>query len=1009
MTRNLQRTGGTVLVALIATLMLLSVLATPAAATTTAATTNVSADDASGSYTETATINFENGDDNASVGDTVTIQLAGSNVSEGDLEIVSAEIANKNLNKTVTDVEVQDVRDGNIYTGITDTIVVNVTAANGGTNASSDSFDLNVTYSINSQAAENAGASDYTDTSVIKITGDTVGDTSDNLAGQSVVNLDIEPGAADRLTTSAPSSFTHDTNDSVDVKAVDQYGAEIVPSNINASDLSNASNTTYQNITGIEANLTSTPNGSEDFNTTFDLNLNGSNSNGVYSLQYGSGGSDIDTGNYVGNFELQVNSSNLTASTAKPVTIQPSAVVTTFEKSNYDADATSNETNLSVEFTDGSNTNLDVAELSVSLTDTVATGNYRGGTANGTLSGGALDSSQVVDNSLDTTVIFTENANSSTTPFVFESTDAADYTINATEQDSGTGGEDTVTVNPGSAHTLDLAANDTTFNNSASFGNYTVTVEDAYNNQVDATSQYNNSDTDLTFTLTDSNDATYGTASGTLTGASGSPVTIGDNSNIQAGVGSFTLEVSQDSGRLENDIATDTFTVYPGEVIISGASDQDADTSTSLDVKLQDSGGSGPVNNVSNFDFDVRLSTENLQSGADIAGSEDLKIEIENEGQLNASGSQQNVTVTATSNTTSVGFNSTAAGTFALEAEAATTNGQTTNSSNNITVAPLAISQLSADISEEVIGTNVDNGGNATITVTLEDKFGNAAGYSNNTQDTTVNLTLDSSGTEVYSQTIASSNFSSTEPENANRTVSIGSDASTSPLDPESISSNDVGEATLNVDNPDASTAATDGNLYIAHEAYDLSEGFQRISLPQPAEVTTQNVNHVTTWNTSAATYDDSEVNVVTGGVVDGDAELHSGIYVNASNSNARVGFDFETSEQVNVGQESLEAGWNFVGTNFEISTQGSIPLEEDLRTVDEISANPSSSEVVYDGGLADILDASNGGNATSDLDESYGPTDGEFGTYWVYIENPNDLNSSERQLTGSSYDPTQR
>lgn len=1013
MTRNLKRTGGTVLVALIATLMLLSAFAMPAAAATTPATTTVNADEVDGSeYTETATINFEGtDDDNPSVGETVTIQLTKSNVAEGDIEIESAEIDDQSgLGGAVTGVEVQEVRDGNIYTGITDTVVVNVTSVSG-SDASSDSFDLNVTYTINPQAAENAGASDYAGDSILEITGDTVGDTNDNLAGNSIVDLDIEPGAADRLTTSGTSDFTHVSTDTVTITAVDQYGAEIVPGNINDDDLANA-DTTYQDITGIEANLTSTPNGLEDFNTTVDLNLSSDNSGtGTYSLQYGSGGSDIDTGNYVGNFELQVDSDGLVSSTADSVTIEPSAVVTTFEKSNYDADATSNETNLSVEFTDGAGTNLDVAELSVDLTASVSSaGNYRGGTANGTLSGGALDSSQVVDDSLDTSVIFTENANSSTTAFVFESTDAADYQITATEPSGSNSGSDTVTVNPGSAHTLDLSANDVTFDNGASFDDYTVTVEDAYDNQVDETSQYSSSDTGLTFTLTNSSGDTYGTAQGTLTGASGSPVTIGDSSDIQAGVGSFTLEVEQDSGQLENDIATDTFTVYPAAVSISGASNHDADTNTSLDVALQDAGTDGPVNNVSNFDFDLRLNTENLQSGADIAGSEDLKVEIEDEGQLNASGSQQDVTVTATSGTTEVIFNSTAAGAFQLQAEAATESGSATDTSAEFDVYPLAISELSADISEEVIGAQADDGGNADVTVTLEDEFGNAAGYQTNAQDTDVNITLDASGTEVYTQTISSGNLEGTNPEDALRTVSLGDDASTSALDPDSdITDTDVGEATLNVDNADANTVATDSNLHIAHETYDLSEGFQRISLPQPAEVATQNVNHVTTWNTSAATYDQDEIDVLTEQVVAGDTELHSGLYVNAENSNARIGFDFETSEQVNVGQESLEAGWNLVGTNFDISTQDNIPLEEDLRTVDEISNDPSSSEVVYDGGLADILDASGTGDNTETLDETYGPRAGQFGTYWVYVEDPSDLTSAERQLIGSSYDPDQR
>ena len=193
----------------------------------------------------------------------------------------------------------------------------------------------------------------------------------------------------------------------------------------------------------------------------------------------------------------------------------------------------------------------------------------------------------------------------------------------------------------------------------------------------------------------------------------------------------------------------------------------------------------------------------------------------------------------------------------------------------------------------------------------------------------------------------------------------------------------------------------------LVHEAFDLSSGFQRISLPQPANVSEENVNHYTTWNTSSSGYDGDAIDIQAA-TVSGDTELHSGIYVNGESNDARIGFNFDTSDRVNVGQESLEAGWNFLGTNYDISTQDSVELEEDLLTVDEIDNTPSSSPVVYDGGLSNVLNASDGGNTTADLTEDTTYASG-YGTYWVYVEDPDSLDSATRELIAPRYQPSQR
>ncbi|WP_445087100.1 beta strand repeat-containing protein [Halobellus sp. GM3] len=1035
----------------LAAVMVLSVFATPAAAAsaTSAADTIVNADnvgDGGEQVTATSTISFQSpSDDNPSVGDTITVQLTSGNLEEGDVEIDSASVDSVDPDGTageVTGVEVKSVRDGNVFTGTQDTVIVEITSVDtsGGTDVSDDSFDLTTTYTINSQAAENAGASTFTGTGIIGITADTVGGSANNLAGTNLVNLEIEPGPSpDKLQVTGVADIAHDGTATVTVKAVDQFGAVIEPENIaGVSDLANAQST-YSDISNVNVNLTSVPNDVEDFNTSGTLALgSGASGTAQWDVAIGSGAGDINTAPdgtaYVGNFEVQASDGDgaISASSAQSMDIKPGAVAASFENSTYDADdrpTNPNETALDVNITDGAGTNLEVAELELSLTAAVTSGNYQGSTANGTLTGpsiadtnGDAITSITVDGSTAQNIVITDNLNDAdSSAFTFSSTDAADYTLTVTEPVTSSSAAPSVTVSPGAADTLDLTVSDTTFDNGKTdFVSPTVTIKDAHDNQVDGTSRYSSSDTDLTFTLkTPDGDNYNAPATKTLTGVTGSPATIGDSDggspDIGAGVGTFTLEVQQDSGKLANDVDSETFTVYPASVTVSETSggNVDAGTANTIDLTLQDDGTNGPVNNVSSFQVDLRLDTETLQSGADIASSSDLKVEIANEGQLNASGSQQDVTVTVESGSPSVDFNSTTAGTFGLEAEVDTDGGTSTDTTSTFDVNPLGISELNADMKEEVVGAVDDQGGNAEVTLTLEDEYGNAAGYQANAQDTTVNITTDS-GTEVYSQTISSGSLTATTsaPDQALRTIKLGTDASTSPLDPDSDLSDTVetGPTTLNVDNNDASSVATD-SLTIVHEAYDLNKGFQRVSLPQPAEVVTTDVNHVTTWNTSATNYDSDEIDVVTGDTVSGDAELHSGLQVSGSSADARIGFNFSTEDTAEPGEASLEEGWNFVGTNYDIATNNNYNLADDLLSVKDIAKDGSANKFVMDGGMNVLLDAGESSDSTTSLTDAINAGssgNGEYGTYWVYVEDPSGSEYT-RQIVKTGYDPSSR
>ena len=226
-----------------------------------------------------------------------------------------------------------------------------------------------------------------------------------------------------------------------------------------------------------------------------------------------------------------------------------------------------------------------------------------------------------------------------------------------------------------------------------------------------------------------------------------------------------------------------------------------------------------------------------------------------------------------------------------------------------------------------------------------------------------------------------------------------------------------TGDVTLNVSAEDGGTgdvvfATTE--LTFVHEAYGLNDGFQRLSLAQPALVEEQETDDITTWNTSAENYDD--ITDFYGETNDADELLHSGLYVEGSNDDARIGFDFvEDDSTVTAGSESLEEGWNFVSTNFDVSNDENedILIADDLETVEGIDDDANTQNIVRTGSLSSTLNAEET-DTIDDLDD--GPvttasndfTGNELGTYWVYIDSTDDFDGT-RALSGASYDPGER
>ncbi len=166
----------------------------------------------------------------------------------------------------------------------------------------------------------------------------------------------------------------------------------------------------------------------------------------------------------------------------------------------------------------------------------------------------------------------------------------------------------------------------------------------------------------------------------------------------------------------------------------------------------------------------------------------------------------------------------------------------------------------------------------------------------------------------------------------------------------------------------------------VVHEAASLDEGYNLESVPQAAELVTENVSAVNVWDAANGTYD-----TVTDPVFDTDSNLNQGVYLTAANDGARLGYTFETTS-TDAGTVDLATGWNFVSSNFDISTTANLTLAEDL---DLVQGNVAELDV-FPG------DFEGGPLAPND-------TVGAYDSYWVFVGA--DDQPVERNITDPAYD----
>ncbi len=184
-------------------------------------------------------------------------------------------------------------------------------------------------------------------------------------------------------------------------------------------------------------------------------------------------------------------------------------------------------------------------------------------------------------------------------------------------------------------------------------------------------------------------------------------------------------------------------------------------------------------------------------------------------------------------------------------------------------------------------------------------------------------------------------------------------------------------DATVALHGFDAASTTTVG---IVHEVLGLDAGYNRHSVPQAATISVEDVAAVDVWNASAGRYE-----AVTDPVFDTPTELHRGLYVLATADGARLGYTFETAANPVPGVVSLEPGWNFVGSNYDIAGRAEQTVQADLVGVDAAA---------HDLFTADLATPLEPGDAV-----------GPFDSYWAFVEGT----AVERGILPTAYDAAER
>lgn len=254
------------------------------------------------------------------------------------------------------------------------------------------------------------------------------------------------------------------------------------------------------------------------------------------------------------------------------------------------------------------------------------------------------------------------------------------------------------------------------------------------------------------------------------------------------------------------------------------------------------------------------------------------------------------------------------------------------------------------------------------------------AGFIGTVNDDAEDVTVTADGVNLDGESVDDETLTFTVGSEPVATAEVESGTAEATFDPQTLDA-DAGE-TLTV-SVEEYGVIDEAEVDTVDETTNLEDGFNLLSVPQVADLATENVSSINTWNSSAGTYD-----TVTASTFDSASDLHNGLYVSAAADDARLGFTF--SEDVPVGGTAdINPGWNLLGSNFPIDSPEAgdeRSLEDDLIEVD------SSALTVFD----------------SDFNQEYDgdSTIGGYEAYWAFND---ETESAEQAIISPSYEVADR
>ena len=282
------------------------------------------------------------------------------------------------------------------------------------------------------------------------------------------------------------------------------------------------------------------------------------------------------------------------------------------------------------------------------------------------------------------------------------------------------------------------------------------------------------------------------------------------------------------------------------------------------------------------------------------------------------------------------------------------------------------------------------------------------------------NVTLTASGLTTGGETIESGEVTFTIGGEPVGTASVSDGSATTEFTPSSLDLQagqtglEVGIEGFDINNP--------AQIDTVDAAGSLTEGYNILSVPQPARLHTEEVSAVNRWDAFSKQYE-----TVTDQRFVSPEDLHHGLYVSADSDTARLGYDFvEVAPQ--PGEPVLATSWNLVGSNFDTDQYTNQTIEQDLQLQDsgvellssdqgfspDVSVyrsdfsnlgNPLSQNAKVSASEAYWVRVSEGtgtlerGVGAPEFDQTNAPTDSNFN---INITSTSDIGSSESLSTQS-------